>query len=361
VADPALSFLDRWEHRAARWLLGRSRQALVRLSRQDPVVRDGLTLDPEVQLLLALRKLLGEPVLSKLAPSEARKRMLRDALVHAGETVPVGNVRELSVPGATGPLRARHYAPQDLHDPKEPQPLLVFFHGGGFVIGGLDTHDPACRALCRHGRMHVLAVDYRLAPEEPFPAAVEDARAAFHWACAHAAGFGADPSRVAVGGDSAGGNLAAVLSQLAKREGGPAPAAQLLLYPSVDRTVVRPSMELFADGFFLSRDDVEWYTRQYLGEHGKVTDPLVSPLLAKDVSGLAPALVVTAGFDPLRDEGEAYAAALRAAGTPSMLRRFDGLIHGFINLVGLSRACREALIEVAGALRAMLDVQRGQP
>jgi acetyl esterase len=200
----------------------------------------------------------------------------------------------------------------------------------------------------------VLAVDYRLAPEHRFPAAVEDAHAALRWAFANAAELGADAQRIGVAGDSAGGNLAAVVSQLAVREDGDAPVLQLLIYPPTDATGGRRSRKLFGEGFLLTSAQMDWFEANYLGEVGAhATDPRVSPLLADDLSGLPPALVVTAAFDPLRDEGEDYAEALRAAGTPAMLRRFAGLPHAFLSAAGVSRRCRDALIEIAGATRAM--------
>jgi acetyl esterase len=200
----------------------------------------------------------------------------------------------------------------------------------------------------------VLAIDYRLAPEHPFPAAADDARAALRWAVEHAEELGADPARVGVGGDSAGGNLAAVTAQLAARDGGPAPVLQLLIYPVTDFTRrTGRSRELFAEGFLLTSSEMEWFEDNYLGvAREAASDPRVSPLLGEDLGGLAPAIVVTAAFDPLRDEGEAYAHALRAAGTPVTLRRFRGFIHAFINLGGVSRASREAVAEIAGMTRA---------
>jgi acetyl esterase len=200
----------------------------------------------------------------------------------------------------------------------------------------------------------VIAFDYRLSPEHPFPAAVDDAREALRWAQANAASLGADPARVGVAGDSAGGNLAAVVSQLASRDGGPAPSVQLLIYPVVDFTTRRRSRELFGEGFLLSNREMDWFEDNYLGpERAQAGDPRASPLLADDLSGLPPALIVTAAFDPLRDEGEEYARALRKAGTPVLLRRFPGLIHGFIGAVGVSRICQDAVVEIAGATRAM--------
>jgi len=355
MSDAAITFREWLEHRLARTLLRLPPALLVRLSGKPQVVHEGLTLHPEVQFMLALRERLGAVPLSALPPEEGRRRLRREALVHAGEPVEVGAVRELVLDTVPGPLKARYYAPkQGSGKDSKRRPLLVFFHGGGFVLGDLDTHDPACRLLCRHADLHVLAVDYRLAPEHPFPAALEDASAAFAWARAHAEELGADPARIAVGGDSAGGNLSAALAQLAVREGTPAPVAQLLLYPTLDRTEERASLGLFAEGFFLSRADIDWFQKHYMGALTDCSDPRLSPLKCRELSGLPPALVITAGFDPLRDEGEAYAAALQEAGTPVTLRRFDGLVHGFANMTGVSPVCRGAVVEIASMLRQLL-------
>ncbi|MGO9499544.1 MAG: alpha/beta hydrolase, partial [Solirubrobacteraceae bacterium] len=322
----------------------------IRLSGKPPVVIDGETLAPEVQLVLSLLARRKEPPLETMSPADAREARRRLTAVFGGKPVAVRAVQDLEIDNAAG-LWARHYRPPE---PGGPHPLLVFYHGGGFLYGDLDTHDGVCRLLCRHAGAHVLAIDYRLAPEHPFPAAVDDARTALRWAYANAERLGADPSRVGVGGDSAGGNLAAVVSQLAARDGGPAPVLQLLIYPATDFTVRRRSRELFADGFLLTDAEMNWFEDQYLGaERTQASDPRASPLLAEDLSGLAPAFVVTAAFDPLRDEGEAYVDALRAAGTPATLRRFPGFIHGFINGAGVSRSSRDAVIEIAGATRGM--------
>jgi acetyl esterase len=271
-------------------------------------------------------------------------------MVYAGKPTPVGAVADLEVDGSV-PLRARHYAPAEIGG---PHPLLVYFHGGGFTYGDLDTHDGVCRVLCRHAGAHVLAIDYRLAPEHRFPAAVDDARVALDWAYTHAAELGADPRRIGVGGDSAGGNLAAVVAQLAARDGGPPPVLQLLIYPVTDFTERRASRELFSDGFLLTSSEMDWFDTNYLGPgRTHAGDPRASPLLGEDLSGLAPAFVATAAFDPLRDEGEAYARALIDAGTPATLRRFPGFIHGFVSVAGVSRSSRDALVEMAGATRAM--------
>lgn len=346
-----LTLAERLEHRVARALLRLPPKLQVFLSGRPPVQRDGLTLNPELQLLLALRERMGARDMTAFPPEEGRRRLRREALVHAGEPIPVGAVRELVLDAATGPLQARHYVPESSG---APQPLLVFLHGGGFVLGDLDTHDPLCRLLCRHANVHVLSVAYRLAPEHPFPAGLDDAMAAFAWASAHARELGADPTRIAVGGDSAGGNLSAVVSQLTVQKGLPAPVVQLLLYPAVDRTTNRASLELFAEGLFLTRADIAWFHQQYnsASDH---SDPRISPLLSTDLSGLPPALVITAGFDPLRDEGEAYAHALQRAGTPVTLRRCDGFIHGFANMGGVSPACRAVVVEIACLLRDQLD------
>lgn len=327
----------------------------VRLSGRPAVILDGDTLAPEVQLTLALLERRGEPSPETLSPAEARRVRRRLAAVYAGTPVAVGLVEEVVIDGSV-PLRGRHYAPSERG---ALQPLLVYYHGGGFTYGDLDTHDGVCRILCCHTGAHVLAVDYRLAPEHPFPAAVLDARAALRWAHAHAEALGADPRSVGVGGDSAGGNLAAVVAQLAARDGGPAPVLQLLIYPATDFTTRRRSRELFSDGFLLTDAEMDWFETNYLGPARQdAADPRASPLLADDLSGLAPALVVTASFDPLRDEGEDYANALRTAGTPVILRRFPGFTHAFIAAAGVSRPSRDALVEIAGATRAMFATDR---
>jgi acetyl esterase len=344
---------ERFEFRVARAMSALPPKAQVKLSRKPAVRVDGLTLDPEVQLSLAMLERQGGPPLETLPVDMVRKITHAQACLYGGPEVPVGSVHDITIDGAEGPLRARHYAPAESGG---PHPLLIYYHGGGFVICDLDTHDAPCRMLCKHAGVHVLSVDYRLAPEHPFPAGVDDARAALRWSYENAESLGADPGRIAVGGDSAGGNLATVVCQLAVQDGGPAPVFQLLIYPVTDATEVRASRELFAEGFFLTRPLMDWFFANYIGsEDVDPTDPRISPLLAGDLSGLPPAFVVTAGFDPLRDEGEAYAEALRAAGVPVAVRRFEGEIHGFINPVGVSRVGRDAVIEMAGATRALLS------
>ena len=316
-----------------------------------PVVGDGQTLEPELQLLLrAMQRARGR---RQGSSTKFRAHENKGARIAGGAPVDVGAVREVTLVSGATTLAARHYAPRDATG---RAPLLLYLHGGGFVFGDLDTHDAPCRLLCRHAGAHVLAVTYRLAPEHRFPCAVDDARAALRWAHAHAAELGADPARVGVAGDSAGGNLAAVVARLAARDEGPAPVCQILLYPAIDRTRPYRSLTLFADGFLLTREAIDWFDAQYIREpYRGMSDPRFNPLAASDLAGLAPALVVTAGFDPLRDEGEAYGAALAAAGTPTTVRRFASLVHGFANLVGVSRACRAAVVEVAEASRVLLS------
>lgn len=263
---------------------------------------------------------------------------------------PVAAVTELWVAGGDGPIKARHYRAD------EPDaPLLVFFHGGGHVIGSLDSHDDLCREICRTGRMHVLSVDYRLAPEHKAPAGAQDAYAAYLWAREHAAELGADPGCVAIGGDSAGGNLAALVSLRARDEGIALPALQLLLYPVVDYGGETRSKTLFARGFFLTRHDMDWFRERFLGgTQIEGNDPRVSPLAAGDLSGLPPALVVTAGFDPLRDEGRQYAEAMRAAGVPVDYREYPTVVHAFANLFTLGGDSAAATYDFISALRAHL-------
>jgi acetyl esterase len=354
VPRPRLA--DRMQFRAARWLAALPPPWQVRLSGQRAVHIDGLTLDPQLQLLLALRQRRGPGAITAMTPPRAREWARQESAAATGRPIRVGAVADLTIDGAAGPLPARHYVPTE----PGPHPLLVFLHGGGFVIGDLDTHDQACRLICRYAGVHVLAVDYRLAPEHPFPAAVEDARAALRWAGTNARALGADPTRVAIGGDSAGGNLSAVVAQCTAADGGPVPAAQLLLYPAIDRSSPYRSLTMFADGFFLTADEIEWFDHHYSGPTAPdETDPRRNPLKQQDLSGLAPALVITAGFDPLRDEGETYAEALAAAGTPVILRRKPGLVHGFANMIDVSPSARAALLETAADLRTMLQTRPG--
>jgi len=317
------------------------------------VTIDGNTLDPALQVLLAAQRATGANgvvIADDTTLSRANFAVLGQALDE--RHVRVAEVGPVSIPGPAGTIRARHYRPVA---GGTAVPLMVFFHGGGWVLGDLDSHDSACRLISRDAGIHVLAVDYRLAPEYRAPAAIDDALAAYRWALQHAADLGADPRRVAVGGDSAGGNLAAGVARLARDAGDPLPSLQWLIYPLTDMRGGTRSRSLLGDGFLLTKHDIEWFQDTYLGQSGlDRTDPLVSPLLADDLSGLPPALVVTAGFDPLRDEGDQYAARLREAGVVVDHRQLSSMIHGFINLNALGGGVAQANVEVISALRAHL-------
>lgn len=267
----------------------------------------------------------------------------------------IGQVSDLSMQTATGPLQARLYRPSQ---GDVQAPLLLYFHGGGFIMGDLDTHDDACRLLCEGGGMPVLSVAYRLAPEAPFPAAVDDALSAAMWARQHLAEFGAQA--LAIGGDSAGANLATVTAITLAQRGQPV-LAQLLIYPGTDRSQAYPSHRAFGDGYFLDASDRELFYCSYLQEGARQeADWRVSPMLASVPPGLAPALLVTAGFDMLRDEGLAYARHLAGAGTDVQSMHYARLGHGFINLAGVHRASRTALLDIAAQWRALCRLQLSQ-
>lgn len=316
-----------------------------------PIVIDGQALDPEVQLLLRLASLEEEPPLATLSIAAVRENLERQAAAFEGAKIQGTRVESLEIPGPDAPIGARLYTPEAA---EPPVPLLVYLHGGGWVRGSLDTHDNPCRFLAREAGVLVLSVDYRLAPEHKFPAAVDDALSALRFAGESAADLGADPSRIALGGDSAGGNLTAAVSQVALAEGDRTPAFCLIIYPATDFTRKRRSYQLFSEGFLLTEEHMDWYRSQYLPHDDAAEDPRASPLLADDLSGLPPTYLATAGFDLLRDEGEEYAARLRAAGVPVALRRHPGLIHGFVNLVGMGRTGPAAMREAVGALRVGL-------
>jgi acetyl esterase len=311
-----------------------------------PVVVDGQQLNAEAQLIIKLLELSGSASVETMTVSEARAQVRSDAAAFARTQLEMAHVDEVTV---AGKIPGRLYVPAPVDT---PGPLLVYFHGGGFVVGDLDTHDNSCRFLARQAGIRVLAIDYRLAPEHPFPAAADDAVEAFRWAREHSSELGADRSRIAVGGDSAGGNLAAVIAQTIR--GSVGPAFQVLFYPWLDLSAKRESYRLFGEGFFLSESQLNWYRGHYLGQDGDAFDPRCSPALTNDLAGLAPAYIATAGFDPLRDEAEEYAARLRDAGARVALHRQAGLIHAFFNAIGFGRASREAVLEAAGALRVGL-------
>jgi acetyl esterase len=309
---------------------------------------DGNTLDPTLQLMLAAQRRTRTGGLSASGDLAVARALMSDSHAVMGARISVPT-KDFTIPGPDGPLRTRHYRPAV----DERAPLLVFFHGGGFVVGDIESHDGLCRMICRDAAIHVLSVDYRLAPEHTAPAAVDDCVAAYRWALGHAAELGVDASRIGVGGDSAGGNLAATVALRSRDEGIAQPVLQVLLYPVLDVAAQTLSRKLFSDGFFLSKRDTQWMTDLYLGDGGIAAgDPRVSPLKATDLSGLAPALVLTAGFDPLRDEGNEYAAALRAAGVSVDHRQFDALTHGFASLAPFGGGSADAMVATISAIRA---------
>lgn len=313
-----------------------------------------MALDPQIKDMLDFIASTGAPALSDGTAEQARAAF--DALTIGLRTpatvVQVKAVEDVTIPGPAGQVPARIYRPDGVEG---PMPTLVFFHGGGFVIGSIETHDNDCRTLARDVEATVLSVGYRLAPEHRYPAALDDCLAATVWAGAHIGDLGADADRIAVGGDSAGGNLAAVVAQRCRDGQGPRLAAQMLFYPAVDFRADSdyPSRLDNAEGYFLTLADMGWFQGQYIEAGGDVTDPSLSPLLG-DLAGLAPAAVVTAEFDPLRDEGNRYAQALTAAGVTVRHHQFDGLVHGFLDMGPMSAAAAHAVTTCSDDLRALL-------
>ena len=341
---------DRIERAAFRALL-RVPEAIRRRIDLRPRFIDGHRLDPDTNVGLQILTRLPNKEFDELLVPEARREMALRSWMFAGDPTPVGATRDLTIPGPAGGIPARLYRPLGV-ERERPLPLLVYFHGGGWVLGDIDTHDPSCHFLCAEAGIAVLNVDYRLAPEHRFPAAVDDAVAAFRWAHAHAADLGVDAGRIAVGGDSAGGNLAAVIAQETKRAGGPMPALQFLGVPVTHLGATTPSRELFARGYFLTKANMDWYEAHYLGD-ADPSDVRASPLLADDLEGLPPAYVAVAGFDVLRDEGIAYAEKLTAAGVPTTLRVHTDAVHPMLTMLGAPLGQR-VLAETAAALKAAL-------
>ena len=307
----------------------------------------GRTLDPRLQFLASQAR--GTPPPAGLDEARAAARALVGLL--GGRPQPGVRIEALSVPGAAGEIDARAYRPQD-QDPATP--LMVFAHFGGGVIGDLDTCHAFCTLLAREARCAVLSIAYRLAPEHRFPAALDDMLAAYHWASEEAERFGAPAGRAAIGGDSMGGNFAAVLCQELKRGGAPQPAMQLLIYPALDVAAEGGSMITYGEAWPLTAATMHWFMGQYLGPEDAPGDPRLSPLRETDVSGLAPAVIATAGFDPLLDQGEAYAKALRAAGVAVQYRRYDALAHAFTAMTGQVPAADAACREIAALTRRAL-------
>jgi acetyl esterase len=316
-----------------------------------------MALDAHVKALLEQMAALKMPKSWEVGPQAARAAM-KMSIFRKGNT-PIGKVEDRTIPGPGGELAVRIYTP--LTTSSNVLAGLVFFHGGGFVLGDLDTHDDLCRVLANESGFRVVSVDYRLAPEHPFPAAVDDCFAATKWVAANAATLGIDAKRLAVGGDSAGGNLAAVVSQLA-RDDGPQIAFQLLIYPVAQLGAPdTPSMRENAKGYFLEKEGMDWFTRLYAPDKDSRHDPRLSPLQAKDLSGLPPAYVITAGFDPLRDEGRDYADALDKAGVSITYVNYPGMVHGFFSMRSLIPKAREAVAAAAAALREGVNPGSASP
>jgi acetyl esterase len=340
AARPALelSHTAMSEEEALRFLAGR------RLRRGER------TMDPKAQIVGEFVKSIRVP--GDFPPLPELRQQLRTMVALMDEPAPaLPRIEDRRIPGPAGPIPARLYAPRA---GGAPLPAVVYFHGGGWVQGDLETHHGLCARLALHAGALVVAVDYRLAPEHRFPAAVEDCAAAYRWVRGQGGQLGADPGRVAVAGDSAGGNLAAVVSQLAAVAGEPVPSCQVLIYPAVDFALDTDSHRELADGHVIPRERIVWYMQQYLRSEADRTDPRASPLRAPDLAGQPPTLVVTAGFDPLRDEGRAYAERLRAAGVEARHREYPGQIHAFVSL---SRAIPQGLactLEIAEYLRRRL-------
>jgi acetyl esterase len=311
-------------------------------------------LDPQVREFLDKLAAAGLPTVDRMTPEQARTQM--DVSTRfLGRLPRVARVEDRTILGPGGDLPLRVIAPVNREE--GPTPVLVYYHGGGWVVGDLASHEGVCRALANASGAIVVSVGYRLAPEHRFPAAADDAYAALAWFAEYAGEVGGDPTRLAVCGDSAGGNLAAAAALMARDRGGPALALQVLAYPILDCDFESESYRLFAEGCLLTRSEMLWYWDQYVPDVNRRLEPYASPLRAADLSGLAPALVLTAGYDVLRDEGERYAERLRDSGTPATHVRYGGMIHGFLRRYPFFDRGREAVDEIAGALRGAFGLK----
>ncbi len=304
-----------------------------------------MPLDPQAQVVIDMIESMGVGDLTPETDPDEIRALMNAAVLPSG--IELASVTDREIPGPGGPIPVRVYRPEG----DAPKPVVVYYHGGGWVLGSLDTHDGTCRRLADGADAVVVSVDYRMGPEDRFPAAVEDSYAALRWVAEHAAELGGDPDRLVVAGDSAGGNLAAVMSQLA-RDGGPTIRFQLLVYPVTDHEFTSVSMEENADGYYLTRDMMRWFYDHYLNDPAEGDDPRVSPLRAADLAGLPPAFVLTAQYDPLRDQGIAYADALHGAGNAVAMTMYEGLFHGFISMFDLIDAGKAAFDDAIAAVVA---------
>ena len=314
------------------------------------VYQGGRTLDPRLQFLAAQAR--NAPSMATLSPVDARRAIAQGLAALAGDLEPGVRVEPIIIEGPGGAIPARVYRPGG-QDPEAP--LMVYAHMGGGVIGDLETCHAFCGLLAKVARGPVLSVDYRLAPEHRFPAGLDDVMAAYRFGRDNAERFGAPIAQAAIGGDSIGGNFAAVICQELRRVGEPQPALQLLIYPAVDVACARPSMTTYAGAFPLGKALLDWFMDLYRGAGDSVLDPRLSPLAAEDLAGLAPAILVAAGFDPLLDQGEEYARRLKAAGVPVTYRRHDSLAHGFIAFTGAVPAADAACREIADLVRESFE------
>ena len=316
-----------------------------------------MSLDPQIEIILGLAKKANLPEIWQLTPDQGREQyLMRVNKLKFSEPIFHAEDRRLAGPGSDIPIRI--YMPREIRT-TEKLPVLMWFHGGGFVIGSLETHDSVCRMLANQADCIVVAVDYRLAPEAKFPAAVEDCEAALKWVALHAVEFGGDPACIAVGGDSAGANLATVMAILARDASHPKLVFQLLIYPCTAPEPETASHHKFKEGYLLTRNSITWFYRQYLRSGKEVNDFRFAPLILDDLSGLPPALIIVAGYDPLRDEGMDYARRLIEAGNRVRLSNYEGMIHGFYLMGGAVDGARRAVNESAAALRETFDGVRG--
>ncbi|MCH2130930.1 MAG: alpha/beta hydrolase [Pirellulaceae bacterium] len=305
-----------------------------------------MPLHPEVIQFLETQRSLELKPIEQCTPDEFRK-VMRLAIPANGEAEPMEAVEDREIIGNVGPIPLRIYRPQA----RKSAGALVYYHGGGWVGGDLDTHDSLCRAIANTAGCLVIAVDYRLAPEHKYPVAADDAHAAFTWAYRHAPELDIAPNQIAVGGDSAGGNLAAVVSLMARDRQEHLPCLQVLVYPIVDSDFSTNSYQQFAEGCGLTASGMKWFWQQYLPDESLSREPYVSPLRTENLTGLPAALVITAEYDVLRDEGNQYAQRLQSAGIPTEWKCYDGMIHGFVGRVNIFEVAREACTQMGDALQ----------
>jgi acetyl esterase len=312
-----------------------------------------VTLDPDAAAVFKAFQDAGRPPYESGTPAEARELYLKGRVVSNPEPPELKSVQPLAIPSPAGSIPARIYTPLTLRQAPGLAPCLVFFHGGGWVIGDLDSHDVVCRKLADAGQLIVISVDYRLAPEHKFPAAVDDAITATAWIAANARQLGIDASKLSVGGDSAGGNLAAVVSLAARDGNGPAIAGQVLIYPATDFAMTHPSHREPETSILLTHSVIKWFSDHYLNGAADAADWRASPARAATLAGLPPAYVLTAGADPLRDEGNEYAQRLKDAGVSVTYRSFPGQFHGFITMGKLLQQANVAAAEIGDWLKAL--------